>query len=370
MVSSTSLTNCPDRAPVFKFLQINSLWDYPLPHQSRTEIRKESTTRNVRPKIAGQDLSLLGRINSHEDFADAVLRIYDAFGMDGNDQCVQPLERAYYLLGWLAGDAVKQFAAGSPKARIGIGLCKKHPENLALGEYVSECIRTLGVPVNRIADEPSRESEPHGSFRWLSSYSLVVSWLKAACLGLTREELTSYVPVKMDWLFTAPNELRLWFLRGLADSDGTVNLRNKAVFIVTSPNTKIVRGLLDSVGCHNTAGLSKGVGVVAISGADAARIQIFNPDIFTHRRKLLEKMCNAAVYQRHWPEWLEARVEELVCQGLDSSTIRDTLLSKDNVYVKLKTLNRKARRLSETSQRRDSISGPPALPPLGIQGRC
>ncbi|MDE1853893.1 MAG: LAGLIDADG family homing endonuclease [Thaumarchaeota archaeon] len=272
-----------------------------------------------------------------------MLKLCNALGLPGDDH-VYPgrlPKRVYYLLGWLVGDAVKQFASGSQKARIGIGLCKKHTENLALGEYVSECIKILGVPIGRIADEPPRPSEPHGAYRWLSSYSLVVSWLKTACLGLARAELTSYVPVKMDRLLAAPAEFRLWFLRGLADSDGTVNLRNKAVFIVTSPNTDLVRKLLDSMGCHNTAGVSKGVWVVAISAAEAARIQIFNPEVLTHRRKLLEKLCSASTFQRHWPDWLETRVEGLLSQGLGAKSIRDVLLNEDRVYVKMKTLKRK-----------------------------
>lgn len=125
---------------------------------------------------------------------------------------------------------------------------------------------------------------------------------------------------------------------GLADSDGTVNLRNKSVSIVTSPNTDLVQRLFDSLGCHNTFEVSKEVGVVTISGAEAASIQIFNPEVLTHRRKRLERLCNAMTYQRHWPDWLEARVKGLIGEGLDPKSIRDILLAEDRVYVKMKTL--------------------------------
>jgi hypothetical protein len=293
--------------------------------------------------IVKREVSVPSWVHSHEEFADAVLRLCDALNQPGETYVYSGklLKRAYYLLGWLVGDTTKQFSSMSSKARIGISLCRKHEENLALGEYVSESIRMLGVPSKRIADEPPRYREPHGAYRWLSSYSLIVSWLKAACLGLARGELTSYVPVKMGWLLTAPREFRLWFLRGLADSDGTVNLRNKSVSIITSPNTELVQRLFNSLGCHNTAGVSKGVGVVTIAGADAASIQVFNPEVLTHRRKHLEKMCNAATYQRHWPDWLEAKVKGLLCQGLDPRSIRDTLMAEDRVYVKMNTIERK-----------------------------
>ncbi len=210
-----------------------------------------------------REVSVPSRVHSHEEFSDAALRLRDVLSQPGESyvHLGQLLKRAYYLLGWLVGDATKQYASLSSKARVGISLCKKHGENLALGEYVSDCIKMLGIPSNRIADQPSSDREPHGAYRWLSSYSLVVSWLKTACLGLARGDLTSYVPVKMDWLLTAPGELRLWFLRGLADSDGTVNLRNKSVSIITSPNTDLVQRLFGSLACHNTAEVSKGVGV-------------------------------------------------------------------------------------------------------------
>ena len=290
-----------------------------------------------------QEVPLPRRICSHEEFADTILKICDSPNQVGYNRVSleRLLNRAYYLLGWLTGDAVKQFASRGPKARISISLCKKRPENSQLGEYVSECIRTLGIRIGRIADQAPSEREPHGAYRWLSSYSLAISWMKIGCLGLARDELTSYVPVRMDWLLAAPNEFRLWFLRGLADSDGTVNVRNKAVFIITSPNTEFFRKLLDSVGCHNTFGVSKGVGVVAISAYNAARIQIFNPEVATHRRKLLEKITNARTYQRHWPEWLESRVKSLMRQGLGVKSTRDVLLNEDQVYVKLKTLKKK-----------------------------
>ncbi len=82
-----------------------------------------------------QEVQSPSRIHSHEEFADAILKIHDSLSQTGDSRVHfdRLLKRAYYLLGWLAGDAVKQFASRGPKARIGIALCKKHPENLLLG---------------------------------------------------------------------------------------------------------------------------------------------------------------------------------------------------------------------------------------------
>jgi hypothetical protein len=296
-----------------------------------------------------REMKVPAKVKSHEEFADALLRFYEAL-RPPNLPSVHPEEllcRGYYALGWLVGDATKQFARGGTKARTGTCLCKRHPENLELGEYFSNCVNVIGVPSRRIADEAPRPAEPHGSFRWLSSYSPVISWLKTACLGLGRHELTSYVPVRMVWLLTSPKDFRLWFLRGLADSDGTVNLRNKSVSIVTAPNTLLVRKLFDSLGCHNTYEDDDGVGVVTISAPDAMHLQIFNPEVLTHRRKALESLCSAATFERRWPDWLEARVRRLVEEGRSPRSIRDRLLFEDKVYVKIKTLKTKQRLYGE-----------------------
>jgi hypothetical protein len=212
---------------------------------------------------------------------------------------------------------------------------------------VSDCVRMLCVPSRRIADQPPRPKEPHGSYRWLSSYSPIVAWMKEACLGLSPEELTSYIPVKMDWLLTAPTELRLWFLRGLADSDGTVDFLDKAVSIVTAPNTALVRRLYDSLDIRSSVDHGRKCDVVTISGEEAFRIQIFNPEVLTHRRKHLMKLVGAATYQRRWPDWLEAKVQDLMVKGLDAKSIYSKLLEDDGVYVKIRTLRRKQRLFQE-----------------------
>jgi hypothetical protein len=128
----------------------------------------------------------------------------------------------YYLLGMLVGDAHRAFSARHPlEARVSLDLCRAHPENLDLGQFVARCVSSLGVSCGRIADDMPVPNEPHGLYRWLSHFSPVIGWLHTACLGLERDEKTSYDPVRMNWLFTALPEYRVWFLRGMADSDGT-----------------------------------------------------------------------------------------------------------------------------------------------------
>lgn len=98
----------------------------------------------------------------------------------------------------------------------------------------------------------------------------------------------------MSWLLSAPPECRMWFIRGLADSDGSVHFRHKSAEIVTSPNTELMRDILASLQIHNILDFSKGCGRISISAQRAAEIQIFNPRVLTHRRKLLEKLDQLA----------------------------------------------------------------------------
>lgn len=246
----------------------------------------------------------------------------------------------------LVGDAHRAFSSRHPlEARVQLDLCRGHPENLALGQFFSDSVNKLGISCHRISDSEPVPSEPHGLFRWNSSFSPVIGWLHVACLGLRNYEKTTDVAVKMDWLLTASRNHQLWFLRGMADSDGTVAVRNKEVYIYTAPNSVLVGKLLGSLRASSKVGHSKGIDYVRISAPQALKLCIFNPDVETHRGKLLRQLVSARTYPYHWPSWLETRVRSLLLSELGVSAIRDKLLFEDSIYVKLKTLKAKRERI-------------------------
>jgi hypothetical protein len=226
-------------------------------------------------------------------------------------------------------------------ARIALELSKKHQENLFLGEYVMDRIRDLGVPYRRYRNRPRRKRNPNGSFLWKSSYSPIIGWFHKIALGLLWHERTTSTSVKMDWILTAPRRFRIWFLRGIADSDGNVNIRNKLVEITTSPNTLFFHRLFLSLGIKSSVRYSRGYGYVGIKTVDAAEIAIFNPRVLTHRRQALEKLSSSRSFQRHWPAWLESEVSAMISRGLGAIEIRDMLLEEHNVYTKVRTIRRK-----------------------------
>jgi hypothetical protein len=319
--------------------------------------KTDSVTISI-PTGQGESIVRLpARITCHEDFVRSILKIRAHSGKKGGEAASRTdyIEAVYYLLAWLVGDAGKGF--GSERlhtARIEVNLCRRHSENLGLGEYVTGCIRMVGVPCKRLPDKVSDPSEPHGSFRWLSGFSQVIGWMHATCLGLDWNQRTSYNPVKMDWLLSAPPECRMWFIRGLADSDGSVHFRHKSAEIVTSPNTTLIRDILASLHVHNVLDFSKGCGRISISGQTAAEIQIFNPRILTHRRKLLEKLVRAETFQRRWPAWLESRVQRMLCEGLSPPAVARRIFNEDEVYIKMATVIRKRRLMLEKSHGRDT----------------
>ena len=298
-----------------------------------------------------RDFIVPAKVCSHEEFAKTILSFWRFMRdkLPSKEEEYSFLCSMYYLLGWMVGDAAK--GMGSRRrhtVRIRYELSKRHPENLELGNYVMRIIQELGVWCERRADRPPRPRlKPSGSYYWDSHYSAVFGWMFTACLGLEWDQLTSYDPVSMDWLLAAPDEMRLWFLRGVSDSDGDVDFRDRSVGITSEPNTAFVSNLLTSLGVHNSVEYERArdVGRVSLSVPDAVRIGIFNPTVFTHRRKLLERLACAKTYPKHWPSWLNARVGQLIRNGEVPREVVEKILEENGVFVKMQTVARKAKLL-------------------------
>lgn len=279
-------------------------------------------------------------VKSHHDFVKSIRKIRKKLvGSRGREPRKFP-ESIYYLLGFIVGDAIKHLG---PEKRLTLSLSlqltKKHPDNLQLGEYVMKCVRMLGIRALRGYDGQPRKKVPNGFYSWNTAYSGAIGWLFTACLGLRWNQKTTTDPVSMDWIFFAPRRYRLWFLRGLADSDGGVQFHHRWAEICSSPNTEFVRALFESLELRTQVRIHNGYGYVSMSAVDAARIQLFNPDIMTYRRRLLEKLVNARSYQR-WPEWLEKRVSDMIHENIGSRDISERLLT-EGVFVRPRTISRK-----------------------------
>ena len=124
----------------------------------------------------------------------------------------------------------------------------------------------------------------------------------------------------------------------LADSDGSVNIRNKTVTITSEPNVRLIKDLLTSLNANPREYWYRGSCGISITVAIANTLWIFSPFVDTHRGKLLRKLANARVFPRKWPTWLDLKVKRMILQGRNPSSIRNAVLEEDNVYVKLKSI--------------------------------
>ncbi len=89
----------------------------------------------IRKNGIKKTIEVPARINSHKEFVDTITRIHEILvGLYHTTASFDQLTSStYYLLGWLVGDAGKDF--GSERlmtARINLGLSRRHPENLSL----------------------------------------------------------------------------------------------------------------------------------------------------------------------------------------------------------------------------------------------
>ncbi|MDA4128733.1 MAG: hypothetical protein OK422_04710 [Thaumarchaeota archaeon] len=129
------------------------------------------------------DLALPKEISSPLEFEGSVIQIRKSLsGLENDNEKFSYM--MYYLMGWLVGDAGRNFHPRQLWARFQLDLSRKYKENLALGNFVKGCVLMLGVPCRRIADGPIRKRDFHGLYRWLSYYSPVFAWFHSTCLGL------------------------------------------------------------------------------------------------------------------------------------------------------------------------------------------
>jgi hypothetical protein len=246
-----------------------------------------------------------------------------------------------YLLGIMVGDASKRKPSSLRKMFIELQLTKRHPDNVRLGEFVGLCANAGGVRFNRIADRFVGPRVPYGRFHWKSENSEFIYWLFTRCLGLGLGELTTWNPVNLEWILRSPRYFRIWFLQGLADSDGYVHLENREVHVIVSPNAELMAKVLTSLGIRYSRAISKGLDILRISIDNAWRLPIFSPYVKSYRFRLVERLASAKRLRRGpWPSWLVLRVEILAKRNLTTKEIMLDILSEHNLFIRAANVRR------------------------------
>ncbi len=223
-----------------------------------------------------------------------------------------------FLLGVVVGDASKPVKGQSrfPSMSMALTLSKSKPNSLRFGSFTEFCMQaSVGLVMHRIKDAPSSakrftESE---CFRWLSHSSPLIGWIFRVCLGLRDGELTTYNPLRMDWLLKTPSSFKAHFLQGLTESDGHVDAGRNHVCLVSSPNTRLLLGVLRSLGCKPATYKQPPIERIEITTSEAARLPIFNPRIRSHLYQNMLVMANALRFpsRKALPKWFVMQIQEV-----------------------------------------------------------
>lgn len=217
-----------------------------------------------------------------------------------------------YLLGVMVGDASKYGFQRSNRImrRIQLKLTTKHRSNENFGNFVGLCVNCLGLKYTQCKNTPPSKKNKHPFYSWNSQSSLLISWMFNICLGLKDNEKTTYDKIKADWILNSPKQFRIWFLQGVADSDGYIDINTFQAGIVT-----------------------------------------FNKYVKLYRYKLMDKLANAKKFSHHWPSWLREEVDKHIKEGLSSTKIMHHILNKYNIVVRVGGISKRIRKHKEWQKR-------------------
>ncbi len=133
-----------------------------------------------------------------------------------------------FFLGMVIGDGSKSKQKTSHR-HIGLVLSMKYNTNLAVGDFTCICAQSIGLRMCRSKDLARPNGKPHAFFQWTSQSSPLIDWLHNVALGLCEGEVTTYNPIRADWILTAPPEFRIGLVQGLSESDGSPNVAGQSM---------------------------------------------------------------------------------------------------------------------------------------------
>jgi hypothetical protein len=189
-----------------------------------------------------------------------------------------------FLVGASIGDAGKHTKGESrfPSKALSLVLSTRKSNSYRFGEFTTLCARaSLGLDMHRIANSPPSKHRFTDAecFRWISPASPLVGWLFHGCLGLEKGEMTTYNPLRMEWLIDAPSPFKVSVFQGISESDGWVDAGDDTVCIVSSPNTPFFSAVLSTLGIIHRVDHQESVEIIRIPTEEAARLPIFSPRI-------------------------------------------------------------------------------------------
>jgi len=249
-----------------------------------------------------------------------------------------------FLTGAFIGDAGKHRKGESrfQSKSLSLMLSQNKQNSYRFGQFTTLCTQaSLGLEMHRIADAPVSKFRYSDSacFQWISPASPLVGWLFHGCLGLGPVELTTYDPVRMDWLLETPYAFKTAVLQGVSESDGWVDAGADTACFVSSPNTPLFSSVLNSLGLRHRVD-RRAVDVTRVPTEEAAKLPMFNPRIRSVYFEQMEIMSHAVRLperQRlpdeviHWIRELATRTRTLSSVCLELARLHGVKLTNQTV---------------------------------------
>jgi len=234
------------------------------------------------------------RIRSHEDILEFLKQFPPVskesealrfFGLTSAWAEEHKAELFWFLLGFLVGDAGKQYVHNENRARhyrkTSMATMMTHKDsNFRVLRYVQLALECIGIPSHQIASDGT-------VVRWNSISTNVITWAIQVCLGLKEGETTSTHKLDMSWMASCPMNLVIAFLQGLADSDGSIDTYGYYACIASVPNSAFYETLLETLGIDAHIYPKGQPQQVRILLQHAVRLTLFNPVIRSYRYELL-----------------------------------------------------------------------------------
>lgn len=282
-------------------------------------------------------------VNQLQPLPNSIKKIVKFF--DVTDEERLKLEIFAYVLGFVVGDFGKQKNKKNKRIlsrKLSLKLTKRVPTNLLLGEFVTECVKALGIMMKRYKDQVDRCTNTV-RFYWESQASIFLNWVFQVCLGLKENETTTLTPVRMDWLCDTPQFFIKRFIQGLGDSDGQVNMQSDCCNIASYPNTGFLKTLIESLGVKTRIDDTPDGKIISMTPKDANKIPPFFPnEEISYRYNDLKAYVKAKRIKRggRTPQDLRLLIEKYSKQGCRKADIMRTLVHKHQIVVRCGTLSR------------------------------
>jgi hypothetical protein len=283
----------------------------------------------VPPQIRSSSdiIAVLDRLTPTEDS----FTLMSQFGYSSREELI--LDRAnqlHFYVGAMLGDCTKNLRSEFrfPSMTVSLTLSMAKPNSQRFNEFTALCANSaLGQRMHRIRDQPPSTSggmTRDACFRWITPVSPLIAWVFRVVLGYERGELTTYNKMRADWLLDAPQNFKVHFLQGLAESDGWINPGRDEVNIVATPNEQFLDQLLTGMNVPHRFD-KRAVTIVTFGTEDGIKLPAFSERVHSFYYDDMVTMANAKRFPERLalPDWFLEQIRPILinCTNYDQTCL-------------------------------------------------